>query len=55
LVNVWHPEVVVNEKIARTLICEQFPKLCKFQIEKIGEGFDNTIFKLEEKYLFRFP
>jgi len=55
LTNVWQPEVVVNEKIARTLICEQFPNLCEFQIKEIGKGFDNTIFSLEDKYLFRFP
>jgi aminoglycoside phosphotransferase (APT) family kinase protein len=55
LVNDWQPEVEINEKNARKLICEQFPNLCKFQIKKIGQGFDNTIFSLEENYLFRFP
>ncbi|MBP0724240.1 phosphotransferase [Bacillus sp. RG28] len=53
--NVWEPEVEINEKNARIIICDQFPNLCQFQIKKIGQGFDNTIFSLEEKYLFRFP
>ena len=55
MANEWQPEVEMDEKNASELICEQFPELCKYQVKKIGQGFDNTIFSLEENYLFRFP
>jgi aminoglycoside phosphotransferase (APT) family kinase protein len=51
----WSPEEVMTEKQAGLLIEEQFPELSPVQVELLGEGFDNTVFTVNEKYVFRFP
>ena len=51
----WSPEEVMTEKQAALLIEEQFPELRPVQVELLGEGFDNTVFTVNEKYVFRFP
>ncbi|MFC0524263.1 phosphotransferase [Pontibacillus salicampi] len=51
----WSPEFVVSDTLAQTLIAEQFPHLKPVAVKKIGEGFDNTIFAVNEMYIFRFP
>jgi aminoglycoside phosphotransferase (APT) family kinase protein len=45
----------MTEKQAGLLIEEQFPELRPVQVELLGEGFDNTVFTVNEKYVFRFP
>ncbi len=52
---VWHPEIVVDDSTARTLIREQFPRVDTSSVEAIGFGFDNTAFLVGETFVFRFP
>jgi aminoglycoside phosphotransferase (APT) family kinase protein len=52
---VWHPEIVVDESSARTLIREQFPRVDASSVEAIGFGYDNTAFLVGEAFVFRFP
>ncbi|KQL52491.1 hypothetical protein AN964_02345 [Heyndrickxia shackletonii] len=52
---IWDPQVVVTETLATSLIEEQFPQLNPTKAEVIGEGFDNTVFKVNDEFIFRFP
>jgi aminoglycoside phosphotransferase (APT) family kinase protein len=51
----WSPEVVLTSEEAKKRIEEQFPELKPVTIFEIGKGFDNTVFLVNEKYIFRFP
>jgi aminoglycoside phosphotransferase (APT) family kinase protein len=51
----WSPEIVVTLEDAKRLIEEQFPSLKPIQISEIGKGFDNTVYNVNEHYVFRFP
>ncbi|SFJ80528.1 phosphotransferase [Thermoflavimicrobium dichotomicum] len=51
----WSPEHVVSKAQAVQLIQEQFPCLSVSNIKPCGEGFDNTVFKVNDAYVFRFP
>jgi aminoglycoside phosphotransferase (APT) family kinase protein len=53
--NAWAPEIVVEKELAITLISKQFPAISIQSIKEIGEGFDNTIFAVNDQYVFRFP
>ncbi|MDO3413343.1 phosphotransferase [Saccharibacillus sp. CPCC 101409] len=51
----WAPEHAVTAEEAAALIAAQFPRLAPPRVEPFGEGFDNTIFRVNEKWVFRFP
>ncbi|SFB08244.1 MULTISPECIES: phosphotransferase [unclassified Bacillus (in: firmicutes)] len=51
----WTAEIVLTEKEAEGLILSQFPQLSPITIKLIGKGFDNTVFKVNNQYVFRFP
>ncbi|MDP4084907.1 MAG: phosphotransferase [Bacillota bacterium] len=51
----WSPEVAIPIKKARLLIEKQFPQINPIQISHFGEGFDNTVFNVNNQYVFRFP
>lgn len=51
----WSPERVISELEAIELIEEQFPQLKPATLKVLGEGFDNTVFLVNELYVFRFP
>ncbi|WP_179194911.1 phosphotransferase [Bacillus sp. EAC] len=53
--NIWDPTVVLDKETAIRILQDQFPELEIKRIEKIGEGFDNTVFKLNNEILLRFP
>lgn len=55
MANIWDPERVVSEKLARQLIEQQFPELAPATIYPLGEGYDNTVYLVNERYVFRFP
>ncbi|WP_158175525.1 phosphotransferase [Heyndrickxia camelliae] len=52
---IWDPQEVVTESLANRLIEEQFPQLKPVKADVIGEGFDNTVFQVNNEYIFRFP
>ncbi len=51
----WAPEVVVDERLARELITEQFPEVEARSLRLLGQGWDNTVWLVDEQWVFRFP
>lgn len=51
----WAPEIRVDEPLARQLIAEQFPEVEQRSIRLLGEGWDNTMWLVDEEWVFRFP
>jgi aminoglycoside phosphotransferase (APT) family kinase protein len=51
----WSPEVTVDEGLARRLISGQFPDVALESLRLIGEGWDNTVWLVDEHWVFRFP
>ena len=51
----WSPEIVVDEPLARRLLRTQFPELELASLRLAGEGWDNTAWLVDERWLFRFP
>jgi aminoglycoside phosphotransferase (APT) family kinase protein len=55
MANSWDPERVVSMEAARELIERQFPELAPATISPLGEGYDNTVYLVNARYVFRFP
>jgi aminoglycoside phosphotransferase (APT) family kinase protein len=52
----WHADIEITEKLVRDCLKEQFPELLPIEtLICIGEGWDNKVFLLNQKYIFRFP
>jgi len=51
----WAPEVTVDEALARRLIAGQFPDVAQESLRLIGEGWDNTVWLVDDQWVFRFP
>jgi aminoglycoside phosphotransferase (APT) family kinase protein len=51
----WHPETVVDAALAADLIAHQWPELAPIKVEPLGEGWDNTAYKVNDRLVFRFP
>ena len=51
----WAAEAVVDEELARRLISEQFPEVELRSLRALGEGWDNTVWLADERWVFRFP
>lgn len=51
----WAPEIRVDEVLARRLICEQFPHVEQRAVRLLGEGWDNTVWLVDDGWVFRFP
>lgn len=51
----WSPEIALSKEEAKRLIERQFPELKPIHISDFGKGFDNTVFNVNKKYIFRFP
>jgi aminoglycoside phosphotransferase (APT) family kinase protein len=54
-VNPWNEDVKLDVGMAVTLIEEQFQNLKVTNIVFLGSGFDNNVYQINNKYLFRFP
>jgi aminoglycoside phosphotransferase (APT) family kinase protein len=54
-VNVWDPEVTLDEAGARRLLAEQFPDLALESVVHLADGFDNTVFVVDGTWAVRFP
>ena len=52
---VWSAEVTVDEDLARRLIATQFPQVELGSMRLLGEGWDNTVWLVDERWAFRFP
>ncbi|RDZ17784.1 phosphotransferase [Priestia megaterium] len=53
--NAWDAEQVVSAPLAKTLIETHFPELAPVTISLLGYGFDNTVYQVKERFVFRFP
>jgi aminoglycoside phosphotransferase (APT) family kinase protein len=51
----WTAERVITADLARTLIEEQFPQLAPARVEPLAAGWDNSAFRVNEAFVFRFP
>jgi aminoglycoside phosphotransferase (APT) family kinase protein len=51
----WSPEIAITPEEARDIIEAQLPQLLPVSIAELGKGFDNTVFIVNDKYVFRFP
>ena len=51
----WSPEIVVDDALARLLLHTQFPELELASLRLAGEGWDNTAWLVDERWVFRFP
>ncbi|MBV8638838.1 MAG: phosphotransferase [Candidatus Eremiobacteraeota bacterium] len=52
---VWTPEIEVNEEKARRIIAAQFPQFAGATVRRVGSGWDNAAFLVDERFVFRFP
>jgi aminoglycoside phosphotransferase (APT) family kinase protein len=51
----WSAEVTVDEPLVRRLIAGQFRQLADAPLRRIGEGWDNVVWLVDESWVFRFP
>ncbi len=51
----WDAEVAIDEELVRRLLGEQFPELDADSARLLGEGWDNSVWAIEERWAFRFP
>lgn len=51
----WHPERVVDAALAARLVASSAPELAPARVEAIGTGWDNTVFLVNDAFVFRFP
>ena len=52
---VWDAEVAIDEALVRALLAEQFSELDASSARLLGEGWDNSVWVVEEEWAFRFP
>jgi aminoglycoside phosphotransferase (APT) family kinase protein len=51
----WAAEVTVEEALARRLIGTQFPDLELRSLSLLGQGWDMTVWLVDDRWVFRFP
>jgi aminoglycoside phosphotransferase (APT) family kinase protein len=51
----WTAELTVDETLARRLIREQFPDLELGSVRALGQGWDTTVWLVDDRWVFRFP
>ncbi len=51
----WDPDVDIDEALVRALLAEQFAQLEARAVRLVGEGFDNSVWLVDEEWAFRFP
>jgi aminoglycoside phosphotransferase (APT) family kinase protein len=51
---VWSAEVVVDEGLVRKLL-SRFRELEVRRLRKLAEGWDNSVWVVDDRYAFRFP
>jgi aminoglycoside phosphotransferase (APT) family kinase protein len=51
----WEAEVALDETRVRALVGGAVPELQGASVVRVGEGWDNTAWRVGERWLFRFP
>lgn len=53
--NPWDAQIAISPSIAIELLTQQFPELQPITLKRLPEGWDNTPYLINDKYIFRFP
>jgi len=51
----WDADVAIDRDLVRALLEEQFPQLDASSARLLAEGWDNSVWVVEERLAFRFP
>lgn len=51
----WSPKVEITAEEAKKLIEGQFPRFKPVRISELGKGFDNSVYLVNDDFVFRFP
>jgi len=51
----WEAEVEIDEALVRGLLAEQLPELEASSARRLAEGWDNSVWVVEDRWAFRFP
>jgi aminoglycoside phosphotransferase (APT) family kinase protein len=51
----WDADVEVGAELVQALLAEQFPALDASSARLLAEGWDNSVWSVEERLAFRFP
>ena len=51
----WRVEVAVDAALVRRVLAEQFAGLELDSVRLLGEGWDNSVWLVDERWVFRFP
>src|SRR4051812_36728278 len=51
----WSPEVEVDEPLVRRLLRAQFPALPARSVRPLAEGWDSSVYLVDDEWAFRFP
>ena len=51
----WQAEVVIDARLVRRLLRDQFDELELTSLEPLGEGWDNSVWLVDGRWAFRFP
>lgn len=51
----WEADVQITQPLIRALLEKQFPELRPDTVRFIAAGWDNAVFCVNERYIFRFP
>ncbi len=51
----WEAEIAIDEGLVRALLSDQFPELDAASARPLAEGWDNSVWVVEDEWAFRFP
>ena len=51
----WAAEVSIDAALVRRVLAAQFPELALGSLRVLGEGWDNSVWIVDERWVFRFP
>jgi|ERR1043165_4791590 aminoglycoside phosphotransferase (APT) family kinase protein len=51
----WHADIIINEAQVKNCLAIQFPELLPLEVICIDAGWDNLVFLVNQKIIFRFP
>jgi len=51
----WEADITLTQEDATRLVERQFPELAPARLEPLGTGWDNTAYRVNRRWVFRFP
>jgi aminoglycoside phosphotransferase (APT) family kinase protein len=51
----WTAQIAMDASLAKELIEDQFPELAPATVTYLGQGWDNAVFRVNDRFCFRFP